>query len=138
MGRIVWKKEWTLDCGFIDEQHKQLIDIVNLIIEGKIPLQELLKQLIHYSGAHFGDEESYMLESGYPGKDITAHKLEHRKFTNTILDISFEVIQNTDAEDVEKLTDILERFCVLWFQSHFLNTDKKFTDFLRKNNKHRR
>lgn len=129
MSKIVWKREWTLDCSLIDEQHKNLIEIVNMIIENKISFQDLLKKLIDYSAFHFSDEEDIMIESGYPDRFLNEHKDEHNKFKKILLDISFRAME--DDADIDELVFILQRFCVLWFQTHFLNTDKKFIEYLR-------
>jgi hemerythrin len=138
MAKIVWKKDWVLDCSLIDEQHKQLITIVNRIIDKDILIQDLLEELIDYAARHFHDEEDLMIETKYPSKEFDLHKAEHRQFTNTLLNISFKLMDAKDDKDLNELVLILERFCVLWFQTHFLNTDKKFTEFLRKNNVYRR
>ena len=103
-----------------------------------ISFQTLLEELIHYSSMHFSDEEQLMTEFKYPNKLIKEHKKEHNQFISTILDISFKAIDCENDKQLEELYLVLERFSVLWFQTHFLNTDKKLAEFLRKNNPERR
>lgn len=53
MKKIEWKKDWYLDGGEIDSQHKILIDILNKIIDRNIDVYELVISLIEYSSNHF-------------------------------------------------------------------------------------
>lgn len=132
MEKIIWSDNWNLDIDGVDAQHKKLVNILNKISERQINTQNLIEELIEYAGTHFADEENLMFYSSYPKELYYLHKVEHRKFTQTLLEISFSITEaNGDEELSDKLITKFENFCFKWFNIHFLGTDKKFADFLK-------
>ncbi len=131
MERITWIKEWCLDGGEIDRQHKNLISILNRIIDREINIHELIIALIEYSSDHFVDEEVLMLKNNYPEDRYLDHKQEHRFFTKALLEISFGLLWVTDTEEFENVIKKVEHFCFTWFNTHFMNTDKALVQFLK-------
>jgi hemerythrin len=133
MEEIVWSEEWVLDHDVIDGQHKRLVKLLNGIIKSDIAISRLMSELIDYASRHFTDEEEIMFTNNYPDEDYYHHKEEHRKFKETLLDISFEVIKYNDSnkELVAKIKSKFEEFCFFWFHSHFLETDRKVVEFLK-------
>jgi hemerythrin len=130
MERIEWTDTWTLDHAEIDEQHKTLISILNKLISRESTASKLLNELIEYAAVHFADEENFMVNAEYP--EFVPHRKEHRDFTKTLLDMSFQImtLNGGSQEEVEQLIEILEKFVSVWFESHFLETDKDFIDYL--------
>lgn len=135
MGRIEWKKEWELGVKEIDDQHKYLIKTLNNIYYDKINFKDLIQYLIKYAAEHFSAEEELMFKSKYDGKkyeEYKEHKEQHKKFTNSLLEISFKIINPyVENKDLNELVSKFKEFCFVWFKIHFLGTDKKFTDFLK-------
>lgn len=132
MEKIIWSDEWNLDIGGVDAQHKNLVNILNGISERSINTQNLIQELINYAGTHFADEEELMFRNNYPREAYLLHKLEHRQFTTTLLEISFKITEANGNEELsEKLITKFEDFCFKWFHIHFLGTDKKFGEFLK-------
>lgn len=99
MENITWTKEWCLDGGEIDDQHKGLINILNRVINREINIYELLVLLIEYSSNHFVDEEVLMLKNDYPEDKYLSHKKEHRLFTKALLEISFGLTNTNSTVD---------------------------------------
>lgn len=124
---IEWKNEWAVGNSFVDNQHKELLNLINGIITDEIRTKELLQGLIDYTAKHFADEEQYMFENGYDDDKYEAHKEEHRKLKEALLEISFALVNNGDPE----LPGQFRQFCLDWFVLHFLGTDKKFGEFLK-------
>lgn len=131
MDRIEWTDDWTLDHAAIDDQHRMLIGILNKIIDRETSVIKLVNELIEYTAVHFTDEEDYMINAAYP--EFVPHRKEHQEFLRTLLDMSFEVVTlNGDSqEEVEKTIEILEKFVAVWFDQHFLETDRDFIDYLK-------
>lgn len=129
MEKIIWNDDWNTGISIIDEQHKTLVTILNKIITNEINVNELMLELIKYSGRHFADEERYMVRYKYPIDDYDYHRNEHVKFTELLLDISFEVIKSgfNGKEVIKKF----ETFCFIWFNKHVLETDKKLGNYLK-------
>jgi hemerythrin-like metal-binding protein len=132
MKKIEWKKDWYLDGGEIDSQHKILIDILNKIIDRNIDVYELVISLIEYSSNHFVDEEVLMLKNNYPEDKYLLHKQEHRLFTKALLEISFGLVDIVKDINAKSIIKKIKRFCFTWFNSHFLSTDKELFIFIDK------
>ena len=131
MDRIEWTDDWTLDHAAIDDQHRMLIGILNKIIDRETAVIKLVNELIEYTAVHFTDEEDYMINAAYP--EFVPHRKQHQEFLRTLLDMSFEVVtlNGDDQEEVEKTIEILEKFVAVWFDQHFLETDRDFIDYLK-------
>lgn len=127
MKPIKWREEWTLGDKKIDKQHKCLASTINKIIVNKADALKLLEEFIDYSAEHFADEEHLMLEVDYPKELMDAHKEEHKEFTNLLLDVSFELVKNYN----EELANKFKKFCLDWFELHFLKTDKLLVDYIK-------
>ena len=131
MDRIEWTDDWTLDHAAIDDQHRMLIGILNKIIDRETAVIKLVNELIEYTAVHFTDEEDYMINAAY--SEFVPHRKQHQEFLRTLLDMSFEVVtlNGDDQEEVEKTIEILEKFVAVWFDQHFLETDRDFIDYLK-------
>ena len=74
---IKLEEKYSVGLSIIDEEHKELIRIMNEAIVAKqhrIDLEEiskLLKELTMYALKHFSTEETYMVEFNYPEFQIT-------------------------------------------------------------------
>jgi hemerythrin len=80
---ILWRSELSIDKGFIDRDHKHLIDIVNRFEreieneDGKTTLLHTLSDLKLYVREHFRREETYQGDISYPHRE--QHAAEHRE-----------------------------------------------------------
>lgn len=130
MNRFEWNDKWSLDLDIVDKQHKNLIEILNKMNNDSISYSETLDSFIDYAGRHFSDEEELMRIYNYQG--YLEHKVEHRKFTLALLEVSFKLIKIKKNEDaVNKIMDRFKEFCFAWFNIHFLERDKEFVDFIK-------
>ena len=75
----------------IDEQHKQLFDAINALLEacsqgkGRDSLKTTTKFLYDYTAKHFADEEKLQLASKYP--DYTNHKQYHEGYKKVVREL---------------------------------------------------
>jgi len=80
---IQWRNELSIDKGFIDADHKHLLDIVNRFEreidseDGKTTLLHALSDLKLYTREHFRREEAFQEDVGYPFR--AKHAAEHRE-----------------------------------------------------------
>ena len=64
---IPWKSEYETGITEVDNQHKQLVDILNKLYEamavgkGKDVLESIFNELTSYTLTHFSTEEKYMV-----------------------------------------------------------------------------
>lgn len=75
----------TIGIELIDNQHAELVNIINLLIAGNISLTtrvKLLSKLGTQLTEHFADEVAHMEESGFPfmGTHLVEHSLLIARF----------------------------------------------------------
>jgi len=128
MDYIKWDGSLELGIKDIDEQHKGLIETINLFESVsnaadryKICLETIMR-LKKYFDEHFMTEESYMIEYDYP--DFVSHKKEHSEFIKNVLDFEMACV-----EFYAPYTPILE-FLREWLTKHVKDTDIKMGKFL--------
>ena len=81
MGGIKWSKELELGIPEIDEQHKKLIDLINLFYtepEESKKVERFLTELEDYINYHFSYEEAFMEKIGFP--ELPTHRKAHSMF----------------------------------------------------------
>lgn len=128
---LSWNDEWNTNVPIIDEQHKQLIDLLNSISSNSISDKDLIEKLIFYISNHFLTEEKIMFQISYPYELYHKHRQQHNDFTELMLEISFkQIYHETVNEDFSETIDKLKTFCFTWFQEHFLKTDKELSKFI--------
>lgn len=132
MEKFEWSENYSTNILQIDLQHRGLfkkIDGFSLSIykgESKKHLRELLLFLEQYIENHFTTEENLMALNNYP--DISNHKTEHDKFRK--LFSGFKDDFNSRGGD-SYLSIRLEKEIRKWWESHILNTDMKYSPYIK-------
>lgn len=128
MALITWEEKYSVNIKEIDEQHKNLVKMVNDLHEamsvgkGKEVMGKVLQNLINYTASHFATEEKYMTMFNYPS--YPQHKGEHDKFVKQVLDFQ------KDFNEGNKIISLdVMKFLKDWLLNHILGTDKKFGPF---------
>jgi len=89
MPLLTWNDALALSVEVIDEQHKQMVDLLNqaygAITTGSSPetVGVILAGLIDHTISHFATEEQVMEGAAYPG--LAIHKGEHELLTSRVL-----------------------------------------------------
>jgi hemerythrin len=131
MEKIVWEARFNLQVDIIDEQHRQLVDLMNRLIDIKQNDQsgegvvEALGEMTNYLGDHFDTEEQMMIDQGYP--EIDSHREEHQNF---VAQTAYYIATYRET-GVSLKKDILT-FLQEWLVDHILKTDQDFGRFLKK------
>lgn len=129
---IEWKEEFETGVVKIDEQHKELIRLINQVhfemAEGKekSSLIILFEELFNYVMIHFATEEQMMKKYRY--EEFENHQKQHIKLKENMLK------KKTEYE--EKKIILSMRIMILlkeWLQNHILETDLKFADYMKSN-----
>ncbi|BDV00544.1 hypothetical protein TDMWS_06290 [Thermodesulfomicrobium sp. WS] len=123
-----WTKDLELGIPSIDEQHQKLVAMVNRLHRSlersdTAAAGRVLQELIEYTGYHFGTEEKFFDQYGYPETD--AHKTIHKKLVDKVL--AFK--RKFDAGE-EFLSQELLNFLKDWLINHIGFTDRKYAPFL--------
>ena len=129
---VEWEDKYSVGISIIDDEHKQLIDILNEVIiardhkDNQEEIRKILKEMIGYALTHFQTEENCMIKFNYP--EYQDHKEEHHGFfTKTIAYID-KMIEG----DSQIANDLLE-YLKQWLVNHIQGTDKKYIDCFNRN-----
>jgi len=129
MEKIDWNSSSSVGAQLFDEQHKQIIDMTNLLISApqatvrSETISELLAKLTKYASIHFRAEEKLLQENGYP--DYALQKAEHKAYRIKIVALCQAAFIHKDSVPTELLM-----FLRNWWVNHILETDMKYRSFL--------
>lgn len=129
MALLTWSDKLSVGVRKFDEEHKQLVRLVNQLHEamkagqGKQVLSGILQNLISYTQNHFAAEEQLMKSQGYP--DYAEHKKEHNSLTLSVLDLQ----KQFQAGSV-LLSQTVMDFLKDWLATHIQGMDKAYGPFL--------
>jgi len=128
MPLIQWDDSLKVHVGEIDAQHQKLVGMINDLGEamrqgkGKDVLGKIIDGLIGYAGTHFGTEEKYFDQFGYP--EGNSHRKEHSDFTRKVAEFKKEFDEGRLALSIEVM-DFLSN----WLKNHIKGVDKKYGPF---------
>lgn len=124
---IQWREGLSIGVESIDNDHKQLIGIINefLSLSRQDPppdkLKEIADRLLHYANAHFEREERLQLLAHY--EEYDGHKIQHNGLLDALESfIDRYFVAQTDPIDDLALTQ-MDGFLRTWLIDHILKCD---------------
>ncbi|MDX9994587.1 MAG: bacteriohemerythrin [Rhodocyclaceae bacterium] len=129
MKDIVWGKILSVGIEEIDEDHRKLVDIFNIlnraVREGEPPeyLAATLEELINCTVWHFSHEERLMLKHRYP--EAAEHKAEHRELIESARELQQKLL-SANRPLAEEHIEFLER----WLTEHIFTADGRLGAYL--------
>lgn len=128
MAFIDWNDTLKLGVRSIDQQHQQLVALINQLHEamsqrrGTEALGEILDELVKYTSSHFAYEEQIFKQHGY------RHGAEHMALH---LALTKQVLEYRDAfrGGRQGLTPAVLNFLSKWLTDHILAEDEKYVRF---------
>ena len=120
-----WTDALSVNINEIDQQHKQLIIMVNELNEAmrkrkaKDVLGEIIDGLINYAATHFATEEKYFDKYDYPATET--HKKEHAGFVEKVIEFKL----GFDEGRILLSLDVMN-FLQEWLLNHIQVSDKKY------------
>ena len=124
MKDIVWGHVLSVGVDEIDEDHRKLVDIFNIlnhaVTEGESPayLAAVLEELVNCTVWHFSHEERLMLKYGY--EEMEAHKATHRELIESAKELQQKLLDEGKSVADEEI-EVLER----WLTGHILTDDMR-------------
>ena len=129
MEALVWSDKFSVGVAALDEQHKQVIDLINKLIAlhstelNVDEIRSIFSDLVKYGLDHLQFEEKLLQEHDYP--DYVKHKHEHflyiKKATKQMKNVT-----NIDEQTLFETTE----FLLDWWTHHILEEDMKYRSFL--------
>ncbi len=130
--RIEWTDDLSTNFPEIDEQHRELIKRINVLLETcagnktRAELGQVIDFLEEYVVNHFTSEENRMLDMNYP--EYRRHKAEHAVFIERVDDLKRKFRDEGAGADVLHLAT---RTLMEWLEVHIRRTDRQLGRFLR-------
>ena len=131
MALFEWDSAYELDVPQIDNQHRELVRMINDLYESikagqaSETVNRTVSQLLKYVEIHFDTEELSMQERGYP--DFHTHHILHEDLRRKVLDLKKDQLQGREIATFELLN-----FLTDWLKEHIAHEDKMFGEFLHK------
>lgn len=129
MKDLIWDKSLSVDVVEIDEDHRRLVDLFNILIhslaekESTDYIEAVLEELISCTVWHFKHEERLMLKYAY--EEFAEHKTEHQD-----LIVSAKALQQKYLEEGKQLSGEDIEFLEHWLTEHILVADMKLGAYL--------
>lgn len=128
--KIEWTDELSIGVPEMDEQHKQLIALLNEFYdavergEREEGIHRLFEGVDRYTVFHFSAEEAFMEQIGYP--ELASHRETHAMFRREYL----AAMERHEAGDRKAVRDLVA-FLFSWLYTHISKTDKRYGAFAR-------
>lgn len=128
-----WSEEYAIGHAAIDNQHRKIVDIINLLhsvlqdgAKSKAGAGEVFDQLAHYVMTHFAYEEQLIADAGYPIEKIIEHRRQHDRLLNGVREVSLAY----QTGDTEALAELLPYLYGAWLIDHICYSDKDYATYL--------
>lgn len=123
--RIDWTEDLSVADDEMDQDHRQLIDIINRLsmaeaLGNRQVIEFVLEDLVRYTQYHFQREEQLMEKLLYPGRE--QHRKIHHGIRSRLEEIRWEYLQGMRST-IQK--DLLE-FLSVWLSNHILKEDMRY------------
>jgi hemerythrin-like metal-binding protein len=125
MQTFVWKPEFDTGIETVDQQHHQLVNLVNrlgtVVFDGRnfeSAVVPILGELAEYASNHFSDEECLMEDCGVDRRHIVHHQLQHSQFIDEVEKIF--ALSSTQQNPIETVGTFLSS----WLVNHILEEDQ--------------
>jgi hemerythrin len=124
MTLLQWKPEYSVGIKSMDDEHREMIDLINGLYEqmgsdsDPLPVEEGLGEIFNLISMHFALEERIMKNSKYD--EYRAHKDDHEELLDQIRDLMDDFASNPES-GAEHLKQGLSD----WFGGHFSTFDAR-------------
>lgn len=129
MSEEITKVEFTDDLctgiEFVDYQHRQLIDRINMFLEAVQQndeefIEDTVSYVLEYTLFHFKSEENVMMRSLY--EEFEMHRDQHSIFIKKMFAIKTEI---EESGTTEELIQSFKKELLEWLINHIQVQDKK-------------
>lgn len=125
-----WSEKLSLGIGAIDDQHKELVSLVNQlhramkVQSGAREAETILNKLAEYTVYHFSFEEKLFDKYRYP--QAGPHKKIHQELVATVSSFQKDLQAGKAGLSME-----LMNFLMSWLKEHILQTDRAYVSHLK-------
>ncbi|SCA56486.1 hypothetical protein MTBPR1_20334 [Candidatus Terasakiella magnetica] len=136
--KVTWKKSFSTDVVSIDNEHRDLIDLLNKAAQTyqedpeSLDLCETFDLIGAETLKHFDHEENVMRNMGYPRYEM--HKDKHKWLIADLSKRKAEILKNPDSTNFDEVLQYLK----YWLLRHLISEDTHILRYLNKSNFERR
>jgi hemerythrin-like metal-binding protein len=125
---FAWTERYSVHVEDMDTQHRRLGALVDSLIASlssgdTAETNRRFDMLAQYVEIHFGDEEQFMRENGYP--HVAAHAQLHQSFREQLAAVR-DCIRDGGQLTASDLSNAL-----LWLETHLLSADREYGEYFR-------
>jgi hemerythrin-like metal-binding protein len=124
-----WEPGFNLGITKIDEQHKKIVELINLLSAGilnndaQLKISSLLDEMAAYADYHFKTEEKYFKTFNFPL--LEEHIKEHNAFIEKVKEFK------SKYEAGQSVTYRLMNYLRKWLTDHILDSDREYVDIIK-------
>lgn len=124
-----WSPEYSVQIASIDEQHKELVNILNRLfvavsrLEGDMVIGGILDALTDYTRTHFALEEQLLRMAKYG--DFEDHREKHRNLIEKL-----EELREKHTHEGKSIHFEMLSFLKTWLKEHIKGEDVKYSKAL--------
>lgn len=124
MTLIEWRDEFELGISSVDQEHKEMIDLINETYarhrdhQSKVTIMDFLGEIYARISSHFALEEKIMKEQNYD--QYQEHKQDHESLLEDICEFMDDYDRDKPFSE-EDMGEFLEH----WFINHFRSKDAR-------------
>ena len=129
MAKYTWNKTLSVGDEHIDNDHKELFELVNELQTADMSrdfLSGIIDRLDNYAREHFSYEEGYMRAANYP--DLEPHIQAHKMFSEWIASVKKTYTRAPESPFV--IGEQVNEFVSHWLVEHIIHMDMKYRDFI--------
>ena len=129
MSAIAWSEDYSVGIPALDDQHRQLFEILNKLDEaieknrGQRELTRVLREMVGYTQEHFAFEEKLMAAADFPG--LKAHQARHRRIIQKVERFDYEL--NIEGR---RISHQVRDFLQTWLVTHIAEEDRAYAGAL--------
>lgn len=122
-----WDPKFELGVPSIDEQHRRIFDLANLLHaagcreDSDALVETALLEMSTYVDEHFGDEEAFMQGIGYPA--FEEHRVIHEEMRRKVADLHRQ-FRAGDVRGPE-----VHFLVVSWLMQHITGVDARIAEY---------
>ena len=131
MGLLKWSNESSVGIETVDNEHRELIDVINELCDAvqkgheREQTGQLLHRLIECARGHFTSEEAMLLATDYP--ELAEHTEQHQSLL-----VEVEELAARFVHDGLILSERSLNFLHYWFEDHLVNDDRSYSAWIKK------
>lgn len=119
-----WSDDYLLGYAAMDQTHREFVTIVAALLDCEdAAVEGLLEEFLRHAEAHFGEEDRWMEQSGFPPRDC--HIEEHAAVLASVRQV-LEVVRGGDHAEGRRLAAALAD----WFPGHAFHLDSALAQWM--------